>query len=103
MAYSSLHGWEERDRLEDFLSLMRRCWRSRAYGDFWSYMLLAEGAVDIAAEPELGLHDMAALVPVVTEAGGRFTSLSGVDGPFGGNAVATNGILHDEVLSRIGL
>ena len=48
LSYSSLHGWEERDRLEDFLSLMRRCWRSRAYGDFWSYMLLAEGAVDIA-------------------------------------------------------
>ena len=51
--YSSLHGWDERDRLDDFLSLMRRCWRTRAYGDFWSYMLLAEGAVDIAAEPEL--------------------------------------------------
>ena len=57
----------------------------------------------IHAEPELGLHDMAALVPIVTEAGGRFTSLAGVDGPFGGNAVATNGILHDEVLRRIGL
>jgi len=78
-------------------------WRERAYGDFWSYMLLAEGAVDIAAEPELGLHDMAALVPVVTEAGGRFTSLAGIDGPFGGNAVATNSILHDEVLDRIGV
>ena len=103
LSYSSLSGWDERDRLDDFVSLSRRCWRTRAYGDFWSYMLLAEGAVDIAAEPELSLHDMAALVPIVTEAGGRFTSLSGVDGPFGGNAVATNGILHDEVLSRIGV
>lgn len=103
LSYSSLSGWDERDRLDDFVSLSRRCWRTRAYGDFWSYMLLAEGAVDIAAEPELGLHDMAALVPVVTEAGGRFTSLAGVDGPHGGNAVATNGILHDEVLARIGL
>ena len=65
-------------------------------------MLLAEGAVDIAAEPELSLHDMVALVPIVTEAGGRFTSLDGVDGPFGGNAVATNGLLHDEVLARLG-
>ena len=102
-SYASLEGWEEHGQLDDFLALSRRCWRTRAYGDFWSYMLLAEGAVDIAAEPELGLHDMAALVPIVTESGGRFTSLAGVDGPWGGNAVATNGILHDEVLARIGL
>ena len=90
-------------RQEALLDLARDCWRERAYGDFWSYMLLAEGAVDIAAEPELNLHDMVALAPIVTEAGGRFTSLTGEDGPFGGNAVATNGLLHDEVLSRIGL
>jgi len=70
-------------------------------GTFWSYMLVAEGAVDIAAEPDLQVYDMAALVPIVTEAGGRFTSLAGVPGPWGGNAVATNGVLHDEVLSRL--
>jgi histidinol-phosphatase len=99
---SSWTSWSAVDREEQAFELARSCWRERAYGDFWSYMLLAEGAVDIAAEPELNLHDMAALVPIVTEAGGRFTSLAGVDGPFGGNAVATNGILHDEVLRRIG-
>ncbi|HEU5454614.1 MAG TPA: inositol monophosphatase family protein, partial [Nocardioides sp.] len=102
LSYSSLSGWDERDRLDDFLALSRRCWRTRAYGDFWSYMLVAEGAVDIAAEPELAVYDMAALVPIVTEAGGRFTSLAGKPGPWGGNAVATNGLLHDEVLTRIG-
>jgi histidinol-phosphatase len=101
-AYSSLHGWEERDRLDDFLSLMRRCWRTRAYGDFWSYMLIAEGAVDLAAEPELHLYDMAALDIIVREAGGRFTSLDGTDGPFGGNALASNGHLHDAALSFLG-
>jgi len=100
---SSWTSWGAVDREEQVLDLARDCWRERAYGDFWSYMLLAEGSVDIAAEPELALHDMAALVPVVTEAGGRFTSLAGVDGPFGGNALATNGLLHDEVLGRIGL
>jgi histidinol-phosphatase len=100
---SSWTSWDAVDRQEQVLDLARECWRERAYGDFWSYMLLAEGAVDIAAEPELALHDMAALVPVVTEAGGRFTSLTGVDGPFGGNALATNGLLHDDVLARIGL
>jgi histidinol-phosphatase len=102
LSYSSLHGWDERDRLEDFLSLMRRCWRSRAYGDFWSYMLLAEGAIDIATEPELAVYDMAALDVIVREAGGRFTSLDGTDGPFGGNALATNGHLHDAALSFLG-
>ena len=99
LSYSSLSGWEERGRLDDFLSLMRRCWRTRAYGDFWSYMLLAEGAVDIAAEPELEVYDMAALDVIVREAGGRFTSLDGNEGPWGGNAVATNAHLHDAALA----
>ncbi len=102
LSYSSLSGWDERDRLDDFVSLSRRCWRTRAYGDFWSYMLLAEGAVDIAAEPELALYDMAALDVIVREAGGRFTSLDGTDGPWGGNALATNGHLHDAALSFLG-
>ena len=62
---------------------MRRVWRTRAYGDFWSYMLLAEGAVDIAAEPELAVHDMAALDVIVREAGGMFTSLDGDGRPVG--------------------
>ena len=102
LSYSSLHGWDERERLEDFLSLMRRCWRTRAYGDFWSYMLLAEGAVDIAAEPELELYDMAALDIIIREAGGRFSSLDGTDGPFGGNALASNGHLHEAALAFLG-
>ncbi|GAA1791710.1 histidinol-phosphatase [Nocardioides hankookensis] len=102
LSYSSLSGWDERDRLDDFESLMRRCWRTRAYGDFWSYMLLAEGAVDIAAEPELEVYDMAALDIIVREAGGRFTSLDGTDGPFGGNALASNGHLHEAALSFLG-
>ena len=102
LSYSSLHGWEERDRLDDFMALTRRCWRSRAYGDFWSYMLLAEGAVDLAAEPELALHDMAALDVIVREAGGRFTSLDGTDGPWGQNALASNGHLHEAALSFLG-
>ncbi|TIC84141.1 inositol monophosphatase family protein [Nocardioides sp. GY 10127] len=101
-SYSSLSGWEERDRLDEVLALMRRVWRTRAYGDFWSYMLVAEGAVEIAAEPELGLYDMAALDVIVREAGGRFSSLDGSPGPWGGNAVATNGHLHEAALAYLG-
>jgi histidinol-phosphatase len=101
-SYSSLGGWAKIDRLDAFLDLAATCARTRGYGDFWSYMLVAEGAVDLAAEPELEVYDMAALVPIVTEAGGRFTSLAGDAGPWGRSAVATNGHLHDEVLRRLG-
>ncbi|PSL06639.1 histidinol-phosphate phosphatase [Haloactinopolyspora alba] len=101
LSYSSLHGWDERGLLPAFLDLTKACARTRAYGDFWSYMLLADGAVDVATEPELALHDMAALVAVVDEAGGRFTDLRGTPGPGGGDALATNGRLHHEVLERL--
>jgi histidinol-phosphatase len=98
LSYSSLSGWEEQGRLDRFLDLTRKVWRTRGYGDFWSHVLVAEGAVDLSAEPELALHDMAALVPIVTEAGGRFTSVQGVDGPFGGSALVSNGRLHGAAL-----
>ncbi|GAB6901499.1 histidinol-phosphatase [Kineosporia succinea] len=101
LSYASLGGWDERGLGENFRELMSTVWRTRAYGDFWSYMLLAEGAVDLACEPELALYDMAALVPIVVEAGGTFTSLEGKDGPFGGNAVATNGLLHADTLELL--
>jgi histidinol-phosphatase len=101
--YSSLTSWEEVGKLDAMLDLMRASWRTRAYGDFYGYMLLAEGAVDVMVEPELSLWDLAALVPIVTEAGGEFTDLTGRPGPGGGSAVATNGKLHTAVLERIGL
>lgn len=101
MSYSSLTGWEANGRLPGFSRLARAVWRTRAFGDFWSYVLVAEGAVDIATEPDLAVHDMAALVPIVTEAGGRFTSLDGEAGPWGGSALATNGPLHEQVLEYL--
>lgn len=102
VSFSSLTGWRDLGRLDAILDITLSAWRTRAFGDFWSYMLLAEGAVDVACEPELALHDMAALVPIVTEAGGRFTSLAGEDGPWGANALATNALLHAELLARLG-
>lgn len=101
-SYSSLKGWSALGLGTQMDSLMNRVWRTRGFGDFWSYMLVAEGGVDVAAEPELSLYDMAALVPIVEEAGGKFTSLSGEPGPWGGNAVATNALLHSQVLQHIG-
>jgi histidinol-phosphatase len=101
LSYASLGGWADIGRREAFVALADRVWRTRAYGDFWSYMLVAEGAVDLAAEPELSLWDMAALAPIVTEAGGRFTGLDGVDGVQQGNAAASNGLLHTDFLAAL--
>jgi histidinol-phosphatase len=101
LSYSSLSGWEEQDRLAGFLDLTRAVWRTRAFGDFWSHCLVAEGAVDISAEPEVSHWDLAALQVVVEEAGGRFTDLSGQPGPDGGSVVCSNGLLHDEALTLL--
>ncbi|WP_319457421.1 MULTISPECIES: histidinol-phosphatase [unclassified Mycobacterium] len=99
LSFSDLTGWGE--RRSRFLELVDDVWRVRGYGDFWSYCLLAEGAVDIAAEPEVKLWDLAPLDILVREAGGRFTNVEGAPGPHGGSAVATNGLLHDRVLSSL--
>jgi len=99
LSYSSLSGWGERQ--DALLALSSRVWRTRAFGDFWSHMLVAEGAVDISCEPEVSLWDLAALQPIVEEAGGRFSDLSGVGRPDGGSVVCTNGLLHDEVLAAL--
>ena len=101
LSYASISGWVEAGQGQEFVDLLRTCWRTRAYGDFWSYMLLAEGAVDIACEPDLALHDMAACSIIVTEAGGQFTDLDGRPGPLGAGAYATNGRLHDAVLTQL--
>lgn len=96
LSYSDAVGWTEKGA--DLDRLLKATWRQRAYGDFWSHVLVAEGAVDIAAEPSLEIYDLAALLPVVTEAGG---TVSGYDGSSPLTArclVSTNGHLHDEVL-----
>ena len=92
-------GWDgKRPR---FIELTDAVWRVRADGDFWSYCLVAEGAVDIATEPEAKPWDLAPLDVLVREAGGSFTNFQGRRGPHGGSAVATNGLLHDAVLARL--
>jgi histidinol-phosphatase len=101
LSYSSLAGWEDRGMLDGFLDLTRNVWRTRAYGDFWSYVLLAEGAVDLACEPEVSVWDLAALDVIVREAGGAFTDVTGAPGPAGGSALASNGALHAAALSYL--
>ena len=101
LSFSSLSGWAERGLRERFIELTDAVWRVRAYGDFLSYCLVAEGAVDIAAEPEVSVWDLAALDVLVREAGGSLSGLDGTAGPHRGSAVATNGRLHERVLSAL--
>jgi histidinol-phosphatase len=97
-SYSSLSGWEQRGLLDGFLDLTRAVWRTRAYGDFWSHVLVAEGVVDLASEPQVSRWDLAAVALLVQEAGGRFTGLDGIDGPGQGSGLASNGRLHSSAL-----
>ena len=85
------------------MTLSRQVWRTRAYGDMWSYMLLAEGHLDVVAEFDLQPYDLGALMPIVQEAGGTFTSVTGEPGPWHGNALASNGRLHAAALALLAL
>ncbi|HEX5018513.1 MAG TPA: inositol monophosphatase family protein [Actinomycetes bacterium] len=94
--------WDLHGRREPFDALLRSAWRSRAYGDFWSHMMVAEGIVDVAVEPQLFPWDMAALIPIIEEAGGVVTALDGTPPMIGGNALSSNGHLHGELLDLFG-
>jgi histidinol-phosphatase len=99
ISYSDFIGWGE--RLLPFQELMAAAWRTRGIGDFWSHMLVAEGAVDVAAEPSLALWDMAALDIIVREAGGRFTNMAGIDGSLGGSGLSTNSAIHEKIVDNL--
>jgi histidinol-phosphatase len=99
--YDSVIHFEDVGRVDAFLELSRRSWRSRGFSDFWAHMLVAEGALDVAvhAEPGPKLWDLLPALLIVEEAGGRFTDLSGRRTAEGGSAVSTNGHLHERALA----
>ena len=101
LSYDSVPGFEEHGLGAQFLALARRCQRTRGFGDFWSHMLVAEGAIEFAVEPEVKPWDLAPLQVIVEEAGGRFTDLAGAARIDGGSAVSSNGLLHDAVLAAL--
>ena len=99
ISYSDFIGWDQ--RLAPFQELLDSAWRTRGIGDFWSHMLVAEGAVDVAIEPKLAIWDMAALDIVVREAGGRFTNTAGIDGSLGGSGLSTNSAIHQKIVDKL--
>ena len=102
LSFAGLDEWRETGRLGAMLALADRCSRARTLGDFWAYMLVAEGAIEIGLDPVVSLWDLAAPQLIVEEAGGRFTDLGGRRTPAGGDAIATNALLHDAALAFVG-
>jgi len=101
LSTTDLGSWTRYHSREAYLALVDACWESRAFGDFWQHCLVAEGSMDVAAEPIVNPWDVAALQVIVTEAGGRFTDLTGAPTYDGGSALSTNGFLHDSALSLV--
>jgi len=97
LSYNNLKLWDQVGQLDQLLALTRKIWRTRAFGDFWSYMLLAEGTLEITAEHNLAIYDIAALVPIVEQAGGTFSDLDGELTISSSSVLATNGVLHRTV------
>jgi len=102
LTFAGFDEWEAGGRLQSLIELARRCWRTRAFGDFWGYMLVAEGAAEISCEPVVELWDLAAPQLIVEEAGGRFTDLGGAPRADGGSGLGTNGLVHEAALEIVG-
>lgn len=100
-SFQSIRQWDEVGRLDALTRLSRAVWRDRGYGDAWPYMLLAEGRLEFVAEFGVKEYDIAALVPIITEAGGRFTSFDGNDSLSERSSLATNGVLHSAFLDLL--
>ncbi|HEU0192338.1 MAG TPA: histidinol-phosphatase [Mycobacterium sp.] len=101
LSFAGMTGWAHRGLRNQFLHLTDSVWRVRSYGDFWHHCLLAEGAIDIAIEPAVSVWDLAAVDILIREAGGTFTNLDGTPGPHGHSAIATNTLLHEQVLTKL--
>jgi histidinol-phosphatase len=95
MCFGGHEEWRQTGRLEVLLALSEACWRTRGYGDFWQYMLVAEGAAEIALDPAVALWDVAAPMVIVEEAGGRFTDFAGATTAAGGDGIGSNGYVHE--------
>jgi len=101
LSTTHLGEWAARGAREAYLRLLDSCWESRAFGDFWQHCLVAEGTIDLAAEPVVNAWDVAAIQVLVEEAGGRFTDLTGRARHDGGDALSSNGQLHDAALQLL--
>ncbi len=84
-------------------ALAARAYADRGFGDFWQHCLVAEGAVDIACDPVVNLWDYAAVQLLVEEAGGRCTTFAGAPPAPGESFLSSNGLVHETVVSLLGV
>jgi histidinol-phosphatase len=103
LCFANFRDWEPRGLGDRMLTLARQVWRAVGFGDFWGHMLVAEGAAEALIEPELALWDVAALRPIIEEAGGTCTDLSGAAATGPGGCVTTNTLVHGAVLRALGV
>jgi histidinol-phosphatase len=101
ISYNSIQQWQRIGKEKNIETLSQQVWRIRAFGDFLSYMYVAEGAIDAASEPDLKIYDIAALVPIVQEAGGRFTDLTGELSEHSSTVLASNGLIHEAIRAEL--
>jgi len=101
VSFQSIAQWRDAGHLDALLRLSDRVWRDRAYGDVYAYMLLAEGRLDMVAEFDVKEYDIAAAVAIVREAGGRMTSFEGSETISARSTLATNGVLHQDLLALL--
>ncbi|MBX3028664.1 MAG: histidinol phosphatase [Chloroflexi bacterium] len=101
LIYRSILDMRSSPYATGFESLLTSVWRDRAFGDFWGYLLVAEGAAELMMERDLHVWDVAAPWVIVEEAGGRMTDLQGRRDWTSGDAFASNGVLHDPVLATL--
>ncbi|AHI01308.1 histidinol-phosphatase [Kutzneria albida] len=101
LSTTHLGSWVEHHSREAYLRLVDACWENRAFGDFWQHCLVAEGAIDLAAEAIVNPWDVASVQILVEEAGGRFTDLTGKPTYEGGSVLTSNGVLHEPALSLL--
>jgi histidinol-phosphatase len=94
-----LGSWVQHRSRKSYLTLVDACWENRAFGDFWQHCLVAEGVIDLAAEPIVNPWDVAPVQVLIEQAGGRFTDLAGVTRHDGGSALSSNALLHDAALA----
>ncbi|MFN2611719.1 MAG: inositol monophosphatase [Actinomycetota bacterium] len=109
--YGSRSGWEHESAADAWWSMVDRAKRDRGFGDFWGHMLVARGAAEVMAEPNLNPWDVMALEVIVEEAGGRLTGFAGqaypdplINAPKGDKScLSTNGSIHAEVVQKLSL
>lgn len=100
-SYNSMQMWDSAGKLSNIIELSKKIWRNRAFGDFYSYMLVAEGALDAVAEHDLAIYDWSALVPIIEEAGGKFSGIYSTPDSGRSAVLATNGLLHEKYLAAL--